>query len=84
MKPFEYWKKNVKNYSVLARIARIYLVILVNSAFSERIFFIKNDIITKKRNRLTFEMFRWIMLLKNWGVISDIDDLFKDEDSSIE
>ena len=38
----------------------------------------------KKRNRLTSEMFKWIMLLKNWGVISDIDDLFDDEDSSIE
>ena len=84
MKPFEYWKKNAKNYSILARIARIYLAIPANSESSERIFFIKSDIITKKRNKLTFEMFKWIMLLKNWGVINDIDDLFDDEDSSIE
>ena len=84
MKPFEYWKKNVKNYSVLVRIARIYLVIPASSEPFERIFFIGGDIITKKRNRLILEMFRWIMLLKNWGVISDIDDLFDNEDSSIE
>ena len=29
-------------------------------------------------------MFRWIMLLKSWGVIEDIDDLFEDEISSNE
>ena len=84
MKPLEYWKKNAKNYSVLARIVRIYLAIPANFGPSKRIFFIKGDIIMKKRNRLTSEMFKWIMLLKNWGVISDIDDLFDDEDSSIE
>ena len=58
MKPFEYWKKNVKNYSVLTRIARIYLVIPANSGPFEKIFSIRDDIITKKRNKLTFEMFR--------------------------
>ena len=84
MKPLEYWKKNDKNYPVLIRIARIYLAIPANFEPFERIFFIEGDIITKKRNRLTPEMFKWIMLLKNWGVISDIDDLFDDEDSFIE
>ena len=68
----------------MTRIARTYLAILANFGPFESIFSIEGDIIMKKRNRLTLEMFRWIMLLKNWGVIDDIDNLFDDEESSTE
>lgn len=77
-KPLEYWKSRYRDFPVLSRLARIYLAIPATSGPSESIFSIGGDIITKKRNRLSPEMFRWIMLLKSWGVISDIEDLVDD------
>jgi len=50
--------------------ARQYLAI---PATSEKVFSQASDIITKKHNRLNKETFKMIILLKSWGIISDID-----------
>lgn len=62
-------------YPFFARMARNYLAIPVFSARFESIFSIGGDIITKKRNNMIPECFRWIMLLKYWGIVPDIDYL---------
>jgi len=62
--------------------ARQYLTIPANSAPSERVFSRASDITTKKRNKLNKETFKMIILLKNWGIISDIEE--KDEDEKDE
>jgi len=53
------------DFPTLAILARRYLAIPASSAPSESIFSIAGDIITKKRNRLSDESFRLILVLKN-------------------
>jgi len=60
------------DFPTLAILARRYLAIPASSAPSESIFSIAGDIITKKRNRLSDESFRLILVLKNWGLPEEI------------
>jgi hypothetical protein len=46
-------------------LARQYLAISATSTSSQRIFSQASDIITKKRNKLSKDTFKMIMLLKN-------------------
>jgi hypothetical protein len=68
---YQYWKSKQYNYPIVACIARDYLAIPATSAPSECVFSQGDDIITKKRNRLTGDSIRMIVCLKSWGVFAD-------------
>jgi hypothetical protein len=55
-------------------LARQYLAISATFAFSKRIFSQTSDIITKKRNKLSKDTFKMIMLLKNWDMMKDSEE----------
>lgn len=75
----EFWKINSQKYPILSILARRYLAIPATSVPSERIFSQEDDIITKKRNSLHSDTFKWIMCLKNWGIINDVNEDTNDE-----
>jgi len=60
------------DFPTLTILARRYLAIPASSAPSKSIFSIAGDIITKKRNRLSDESFRLILVLKNWRLPEEI------------
>jgi len=66
----------------LAILARRYLAIPATSAPSESIFSIAGDTITKKRNKLSDESFRRLIVLKNWGEIDNEKDTEESEEES--
>ncbi|KFY93324.1 hypothetical protein V498_04475 [Pseudogymnoascus sp. VKM F-4517 (FW-2822)] len=70
----KYWQAKQFQYPVISQIARDYLAILASSAASERIFSVSGDIVTKKRNRLLPSTLRYLLCLRDWGVIGDEDD----------
>jgi hypothetical protein len=70
----KYWQAKQYQYPVISRIAQDYLAIPASSAASERIFSVGGDIVTKKRNRLLPSTLRYLLCLRDWGVIGDEDD----------
>ncbi|KFY96310.1 hypothetical protein V500_02505 [Pseudogymnoascus sp. VKM F-4518 (FW-2643)] len=70
----KYWQAKQYQYPVISRIARDYLAIPASSAASERIFSVGGDIVTKKRNRLLPSTLRYLLCLRDWGVMGDEDD----------
>ena len=70
----KYWQAKQFQYPVISRIAQDYLAILASSAVSEHIFSVGGDIVTKKRNRLLPSTLRYLLCLRDWGVIGDEDD----------
>lgn len=76
----EYWKLHQNKFPILSILARQYLAIPATSALAERIFSQATDIITKKRNKLSKDTFKMIMLLKNWRILQDSEEeLFDDQ-----
>ena len=78
----KYWQSKQFQYPTIARIAKDHLAILATSAESERVFSIGGDIVTKKRNRLAPSTLRYLLCLRNWGIISPGED--EDEDKLLE
>jgi hypothetical protein len=72
--PITYWKAKQYDFPILAAMARDYLAIPATSAPSECVFSTGGDIITKKRNRLSPDTFRWIICLRDWGVYTEEDE----------
>lgn len=70
----KYWQAKQYQYPVISRIARDYLAIPASSAASERIFSVGGDIVTKKRNRLLPSTLRYLLCLRDWGVMGDEDE----------
>ena len=68
-----YWKSKQYEYPVLAQVARDHLSIPAASPASERVVSVDGDIITKKRNRLAPETVRYLLCLRDWGVIEEDD-----------
>ena len=59
--------------------AHDHLAIPATSAASERVFSNGADIITKKRNRLLPSTIRYLLCLRDWGVIVDDEDVNGEE-----
>jgi hypothetical protein len=70
----KYWQSKQYQYPLIASIAKDHLAIPATSAESERVFSVGGDIITKKRNRLSPSTLRYLLCLRNWGVLSQGDD----------
>jgi hypothetical protein len=67
----KFWAAKQFEYPIIACMARDHLAIPASSAASERIFSIGGDIITKKRNRLTPSTVRYLLCLRDWGIVHD-------------
>lgn len=50
------------------------MAILATLAPSERVFSIAGNLITKKRTRISSENVRYVLCLRNWGILDDADD----------
>jgi hypothetical protein len=70
----KYWHAKQYQYPIIAKMARDHLAIPATSAASERVFSNGADILTKNRNRLLPSTVRYLLCLRNWGVIQDNDD----------
>jgi hypothetical protein len=64
---------------LLGQMARDFIAIPATSATSERVFSSGGDIISRKRSRLSPATLRWVVCLRDWGVLSDDDDMDDDE-----
>jgi hypothetical protein len=80
----KYWQSKQYQYPLIASIAKDHLAIPATSADSERVFSVGGDIITKKRNRLSPSTLRYLLCLRNWGIISQGDDEDSGEDADNE
>jgi hypothetical protein len=80
----KYWQSKQYQYPLIASIAKDYLAIPATSADSERVFSVGGDIITKKRNRLSPSTLRYLLCLRNWGVLSQGDDEDSGDDADNE
>jgi hypothetical protein len=80
----KYWLPKQYMYPIVAQIARDHLAIPATSAASERAFSNGSDIITKKRNRLSPSMVRYLLCLRDWGALSEGDDSEGDGDDEWE
>ncbi|KFY91845.1 hypothetical protein V500_04432 [Pseudogymnoascus sp. VKM F-4518 (FW-2643)] len=80
----KYWQSKQYQYPLIACIAKDHLAIPATSADSERVFSVGGDIITKKRNRLSPSTLRYLLCLRNWGVISQGDDEDSGDDADNE
>jgi hypothetical protein len=77
----KFWASKQYQYPILAAIAKDHLAIPATSAESERVFSVGGDIVTKKRNRLSPSTLRYLICLRNWGIISPGEDSEGDEDA---
>ena len=77
----KFWASKQYQYPILAAIAKDHLAIPATSAESERVFSVGGDIVTKKRNRLALSTLRYLICLRNWGVVSPGEDSEGDEDA---
>ncbi|PQM43529.1 hypothetical protein VC83_09656 [Pseudogymnoascus destructans] len=80
----KYWQSKQFQYPLIASIAKDHLAIPATSADSERVFSVGGDIITKKRNRLSPSTLRYLLCLRNWGIISQGDDKDSGDDADNE
>lgn len=65
----------------MACIARDYLAIPATSTPSERVFSNGADILTKKRNRLSPQTLRYLLCLRDWGIVPDAKDSDADDEA---
>ena len=80
----KYWQSKQYQYPLIASIAKDHLAIPATLADSERVFSVGGDIITKKRNRLSPSTLRYLLCLRNWGVLSQGDDEDSGDDADNE
>jgi hypothetical protein len=67
------------DFPVISQIARDYYAILATFAPFKRVFSIASNLISKKRTRISSENVRYVLCLRNWGVL----DLNNDKDKII-
>jgi hypothetical protein len=71
------------DFPVISQMARDYHAIPATSAPSERVFSIAGNLISKKRTRISSENVRYVLCLRNWGVLdpdNDEDEIIISED----
>ncbi|KFY93136.1 hypothetical protein V500_03905 [Pseudogymnoascus sp. VKM F-4518 (FW-2643)] len=69
----KYWAAKQYQYLIIAAIARDHLAIPATLAPSERVFSNGADILTK-RNRLSPETLRYLLCLRDWGHILEVEE----------
>ena len=65
--PLDWWKDNLKRFSLLSWIAHKYLLILATSVSSERLFSDAGNILTAKRSKMCPNLFKKLVFLKRNG-----------------
>jgi hypothetical protein len=61
-------------YPVIACIVQDHLAIPATEALSERVFSVRADLVTKKRNRLLPQTVQEVLFLRDAGVIVEAED----------
>ena len=79
----KYWKNNAFRSPILSNVARKYLAIPATSASIKRGFSITSNIITKKRNKLSPETVRALILLTSWKLMG-LKDLSINSDEDLQ
>jgi hypothetical protein len=70
-----YWKAKQFDFPIVSQIARDHLAIPAMSAPLESVFSDGGNVVTKNRNRLSGDSVRETIRLRNWGVITEEDDV---------
>lgn len=65
-------------FPLICQMARDYMAIPATSAPSERVFSAAGNLISKKRTCISSENVRYVICLRNWGYLVDIDDIEED------
>ena len=63
--PLIYWKKNAKQYFILAELVKKYVCIMASIVPVERVFSKAGELVSKKRNRLKDNKVKKILFLNN-------------------
>jgi len=82
VKPF--WLSKGYDFKIIAQMARYHMGVPAASAASERVFSNGGDIITKRRNKIGSSNTRYLLCLRDWGVLSDDDSDLDDGDEYLE
>ena len=70
--PLEWWHQRENSYKLMSRLAKKYLAIMASSTPAERIMSALGNILTKKRQRMSGELFSDFMFLSDVNV-TDVD-----------
>jgi hypothetical protein len=75
-----FWKAKQYNFPILAQVARDHLAVPATSAPSECVFSDGGEILTKKRNRISPDTLRWMICLRDWGIVTEegLEDLIEE------
>lgn len=76
-----FWLSKGYDFKTIVQMARDHLSVPATSAASERVFSNGGDIITKRRNRLGGNNTRYLLCLRDWGLLVEDDDNGSDDDS---
>lgn len=66
-----FWLSKGYDFRLISQMAADHLGVPATSAASERVFSNGGDIITKKRNRLGARNTRYLLCLRNWGILAE-------------
>ena len=75
-----FWLSKGYDFKIIAQMARDHMGVPATSAASERVFSNGGDIITKRRNKLGGDNTRYLLCLRDWGILPELED----EDSDLE
>ena len=76
-----FWSSKGYDFKIIIQMARDHLAVPASSAASERVFSFGGDIITKKRNKLGGKNTRYLLCLRDWGIVADEPEYDDDFDN---
>jgi hAT family protein len=77
-----FWLSKGYDFKIIAQMARDHMGVPATSAASERVFSNGGDIITKRRNKLGGNNTRYLLCLRDWGILPELED--EDSDSELD
>jgi hypothetical protein len=64
-----YWRSKQYDYELISQMARDSLAIPATSTSSKHVFSRGSDLIKEKCNQLNGKITRWVLCLRDWGII---------------
>jgi hypothetical protein len=69
-----YMQSKAYDFPIITQIARDYRSIPATSTPSERVFSVAGNLISKKRTKISSENVQYVLCLRSWGILDDVDD----------